>query len=62
MKVPGRFTIKVALCKGVTKSAIFSNPAGYKFISFIWMIKNKILKKKKFPPKLLRGKHFLRLY
>ena len=47
---------------GVTMSPIFSNPAGSKFISFIWMIENKILKKKNFPEKSLRGKHLFRLY
>ena len=35
--------------------AIFTNPAGFKFISFIWMIKNKILKKKKNPAKTASG-------
>jgi hypothetical protein len=29
-------------------STILSNPAGSKFISLIWMIENKTLKKKKF--------------
>ena len=33
-------------------STIFSNPAGSKFLSFIWMIENKILKKKKFSAKI----------
>ena len=38
--------------KGVTMSTIFSNPAGSKFISFICMIENKILKRKNiFPSK-----------
>jgi hypothetical protein len=39
-------------------STVFSNPAGLRFISFIWMIENKTLKKKVFPPKSNRGKHF----
>ena len=30
--------------KGVTMSTILRNPAGSKFISFIWIIENKILK------------------
>ena len=37
-------------------STIFSYPAGSKFISFIWMIKNKILKKTNFPAKIASGK------
>ena len=36
-------------------STILSNPAGSKFISFIWMIENKILKKKNFPAKIASG-------
>ena len=38
----------LALTKDVTMSTIFINPAGQELISFIWMIENKTLKKKKF--------------
>ena len=41
-----KYTIFRGFTKGVSVSSIFSNPAGSKFISFIWMIE-KILKKKK---------------
>ena len=41
--------------KGVTMSTIFSNPAGSKIISFIWVIENTILKKKNFPTKIASG-------
>ena len=40
----------IVITKGVTMDSLFSlnerNPAGYKFISSIWRIENKILKKK----------------
>ena len=36
-------------------STIFSNPAGSKLRSFIWMIKNQIFKKKKISTKIALG-------
>ena len=36
-----KYTIFRGFTKGVTMSTIFSNPAGSKFISFIWIIENK---------------------
>ena len=47
--------------KGVTMRAIFSNPAGWRFIDSNGWKKIKFWRKNFFPPKLLRGKHFFRL-
>ena len=44
--------------KGVTMKSIFSNPAGSKFISCIWMKENKIFKRKKIPAKIPSGEAF----
>ena len=50
------------MTKGVTMSTIFSNPAGSKFISFIWLIENKIASGEPFFPPLVKAQNQLQTF